>query len=512
MKNVEQIICKVKKYWNNATWLELIAIVPVAFVLMFVLLYKLGTLSSGYHFLDDHELIRLEVSLKENHISLSRVMNDWLLNDMGWRFRPFYWVERVTLADIFGSNMLYWNCYTAIKGVITFWLLYFSARYLKCNPIISGLFTGLILYGAQFTPWYRSANQESTGLMLGALVVFLIVIQAYYRKYKSIWLNILILVSAILCGLTKESFTLLMPAFGALKLWLEYRQEPKRKLGDCLKSVWWLYGIMALAFLVNVYMIVFYIGMDNVSYAGFHEDTGWKKYLQGVVGSYRVPLYHYINMAVFFLLCILIGAGWKNWKKYSGYFFIGGYVVMSQLAVHAGNWMVDRYLIPWIVGYAALFVILGYKMLQHTKVLKWIYLLALCVLFYLEAPLALTKGRAYAYDGWLTAVQFQTILDATDENSRIISAFSDAELNLSTESWMESHGRTQVYSYDTHTGELFNYVQIKGEPPTNLDWQSADVVACYENQAVGLAEQMGFTDPSQYSVSVTSPYAVIIRE
>ena len=512
MRKMVQNICKLKKYWEKVTWPEVIGIVFLAFVMMFVLLYKLGTLTSGYHFLDDHELLRLEISLKENHLSLGSVMKEWLVGDMWWRFRPFYWVERVTLADIWGSNMLYWNYYTAMKGVVTFILLYFTARYLKCNPVISGVFTCLILYGAQFTPWYRSANQESTGLLLCALVTFLIAIQVYYSKYKSIGFHFFILIAAVLCGLTKESFTLMLPAFGAMRLWLEYQRGPEQRLWDCLKSNWWFYGLLAVSFLVNVYMIVFQVGMDNVSYAGFHEGTRLMEYWQGIVGSYRVSLRHYINVAGVLLFLLLLGAGRKNWKKYSGYLLIGAYVFVTQFIVHAGSWMAERYLIPWIVGYAALFVILGYKMLQYTRVWKLIYLLLLCVLLYLQAPVALAKGREYAYEGRLTAIQFQTILDHTDENSRIISAFSDAELNLSTESWLESHGRTQVYSFDTQSGELYNYVQIKGDAPTNLDWQSAAVVACYDSQVVGLAERMGFNDPSQYSVSVIGSYAVISRE
>lgn len=166
------------------------------------------------------------------------------------------------MAFLFGSNMLYWNCYTAIKGVITFCLLYFTARYLKCNPVISGLFTGLILYGAQFTPWYRSANQESIGLLLCALTMCLIAAQSYYKKYRSVLFNILIVISAILCGLMKESFTLLMPAFIALKFWLEYHGEPDKKFWDCIKSNWVTYGIIGMALLANIWVLLFRVGVD----------------------------------------------------------------------------------------------------------------------------------------------------------------------------------------------------------------------------------------------------------
>lgn len=154
------------------------------------------------------------------------------------------------------------------------------------------------------------------------------------------------------------------------------------------------------------------------------------EYWQGIVLSYRYYLRWYVDAAAILLLLLFIGAGKNNWIKYWGCGLIGIYVIAVQLIVHAKSGMWERYIIPWIVGYAAVFVILGFKMLSKTKLCKWIYFFVLCIVVYLEAPIALSKGRDYTYQGPMTAVYFQTILDNTDENSQIISAFSDAELNL----------------------------------------------------------------------------------
>lgn len=123
-----------------------------------------GTIWSGYHFIDDHELLRIEYEARNGN-PLSNVLRGWLVGDMTWRYRPLYWIERVILGYLFGSNLTAWNIWTAVKGILAFALLYESARYLKFGRIVSTIFPMIIVLGAQFTPWYRSANQESTGIL-----------------------------------------------------------------------------------------------------------------------------------------------------------------------------------------------------------------------------------------------------------------------------------------------------------------------------------------------------------
>jgi len=454
------------KRFDRVIWMDYVIALLLGLALVYGILYRAGTLVSGYHFLDDHELIRMEVSFVQNHASLADVMLSNIRSDLLWRFRPFYWVERTLLAYVFGTNLLYWNYFTAVKLIFTTVFLYLAFRYLKCDLFVSALATGLILLGAQFTPWYRSANQESTGLLLLALALLLVAAQWYHRQYKSFVYNTFLVIVTVLCGLVKESFALCIPVIIAQKFWLEYCDNEPGNFWKCLKNNLITYCLLLLALIVDVGMIVFYVGTDHVSYAGFHAESTLLEYWQGIVYSGRHYLTWYIKVGVL-LLC--------------------GQIVVLFLRFRSKE--IQRYRRP--LGIAAI---------------GW-YI----ILVQLVAPAAMSSSRNYAWDGQLIRVFFQHILDHTDENSQVICAFADEELNLATECWLETHERTQVYSYRTDRDELYNYVQIQGASPTDFDWNRARVVVCYDYQIEQLLPLMGLIGEDGYTYDTSGRYAVISR-
>ena len=283
---------------NRVVWQDVVIAILFGVIIVAGILCVARTIWSGYHFLDDHELLRMEQSLTQG-MSLHDLLRAWIKNDMSWRFRPLYWMERVTACYLMGSNLMLWNIWTAAKGILAFALLYLSARYVKAGRTVSLIFPMVIMLGVQFTPWYRSANQESTGLLLCAAILCLIAAQYAHGRYTSPVYNIPIVILVILSGLAKESFTLFMPVFPMLKLWLEYWDGcdetwlGTRKRGRLLRLVkenLAVYLCILGAFLINVYMILFCVGVDQVSYAGFHQDTGLNQYLHGISDSLFVNM------------------------------------------------------------------------------------------------------------------------------------------------------------------------------------------------------------------------------
>lgn len=499
-------------------YLEHIIVLLIGAILIGGILFKTSTLSSGYHFLDDHELLRIEYSLEQGESSVSSVTAAWMRNDLSWRFRPFYWVERVVGTAIFGSDLLYWNYYKAIMGVLTFYLLYFAGRYLKQPWYISMLFVTIIMLGAQFTPWYRSANQESTGLLLCAFVLYMIGKQYREGKFRNVGYNIAICMGTILCGLIKESFTLIIPAFIALKYWLEYSGTAYgTQLGgwkQCFKNNFCSYLVMGISFAVNVCVIIFGVGVDKVSYAGFREDTDLSEYFAGIKYTMDVFLKNYLIVGIILILILLACCRMLNKEKrkyYIGLSVIGVYIIITQLVVHAKSMMWERYIIPFIIGYTLLFVIAGYQLLPQKKILKTVYLSVLAGLLLLEAPTAYIKARDYAGLGRITGEYLQAIHGVTNQDSIIIGAFADEELNLATSSWLEVNGRTKEYYYDWETGDIADNIQIVAYNGDSASMESADVTLCYKGEVEKVVALMGLAD-EEYSIMEYWNYAAVVRK
>lgn len=491
---------------------EHFAAVMLGGMIVFGVLAIAGTLNSGYHFMDDHELVRMDYAFRVGGLSLWDAVWAWLKNDLWWRFRPMYWVERVSLAYLFGSNMLYWNIYTAIQGILTCYLLYFSARYTGNGKIASVLFPTVIILGPQFTPWYRSANQENTGLLLCALTLWLIALQHYTGKERKIRLNVLIVAAAAACGLNKESFTLFMPAFVMLKILLEYCNAGYFR--QCIRKNFLSCGAILAAMLVNIFCILFVVGVDNVSYAGFHKETTLWRYFCGVKDSLFIYLDWYTYMGIVFVLlavmcyCLIDK---RYIRQYVGFLLIGGYIMAAQLVAHASSLMWDRYIIPYIVGWAIVFVLLGYRLFERDKIQRCVYIGLLLFLLFRESPKAYLGAKNYAYDGKLIGQYLQCIEDNVTPETQIIGAFSAEELNLAVASWLEARGCVKMYSYDSAAETLTDTIQFAAQNVEPGEWEKAQAAVCYSWSVGLIMEKMGFISEEDYQIFTYGDYSLILK-
>lgn len=489
---------------------------------IYVMLIQTKTIWSGYHFLDDHELVRIEYGLKHGADVFETVWA-WICNDLHWRYRPLYWVERVIGTAVMGSDLYVWNVYKAVMGAVTFYLLYMTGYYLRQRWHISALFAAVIMVGPQITPWYRSANQENTGLLLCAVVLYLIARQYNRQKYRHVGYNMLIAVAVLLCSLEKESFVLMMPAFGAMKYWLEYMARERRIPGkhgrkglwlDCLKSGSLTYAISIIGFLANLYMLLVYVGVDKSSYAGFQKGIPLRTYLWGIKYTLTNCITNYVWGAVILVLllvvcCQLVDKAYI--KYYAGFGIISCFIMGTQLVAHARSLMWERYIIPFIIGYAVLFVFVGYHMLSSDVLRRRVYVGVLAALVLIHAPIAREKANSYTLDGELIHEYLDYILENTAEGDHIIGAYTDEELNLAIESWLETHDRKKMYSYNRNTGELQDVIQL-GEPNQDIaDW-GAEVVVCYSGDADKFEDMMGLSESDDYLRQQYGQYAVIIRQ
>ena len=212
--------------------------------------------------------------------------------------------------------------------------------------------------------------------------------------------------------------------------------------------------------LVNVYMILFRVGVDHVSYAGFHKDTGLGQYFQGIRTSLLQNMKWNTIIAGLLLFMVLLCYQLierYNIRKYLSLCVLMFGAMCVQLVAHARSGMWERYLFPYVIAYAFLFVLLGYRIFEKDRFRSKIYVVVLLLLLANTVPGSVRAARDYAKTGEWVAEYFSCILDNTTSADRIVSAFGDEELDMATECWLEVHDRTQVYNAVGRflTGRLF---------------------------------------------------------
>lgn len=509
----------IKKGLRNK-YAETAGIITAGILLFFGFLSATGALFSGYHFVDDHEVVLYRFVMERGQ-SLWQVMTANIRNDLVWRYRPFYWVERTIGAFFFGADMPLWNFYTACKAVISFCFLYFSARNLKFDSKYGILFSCFIMFGQQITPFYRSANQESTGLLFCSLAGFILTRQIREKKFDHFADNLVFCIAVIMAGFTKESFTLFMPVFLASKLWSEFCEEDaknqKGKLAICLNRNLWVYLLITAAFLFDLYYILFRVGVDHVSYAGFHQGTTFKQYLRWIYESLFKFTKEYSILGLYVLLAWVVTWKWNperkkgDIKKYGGFILISLCAMGIQLIAHAESRMWERYLYPYILSYAVLIVLISGDYFRKRK-LERLYTAILLLFLAGQILVAFGRARSWTKDGISIGNFFDCLMDETDNESRIICAFRDEELNLAVETKMEAEGWNGLLSYRSDSG-IVDLIKITASDWEEPFWALADAVVCYIYDENEMKELMNAGHGEcKYDVYAYDNYCIIVRE
>lgn len=320
-------------------------------VTVFLFLGLTGTINSGLHLVDDHEFYVIRERL-ENGGFLSAYVNT-VKSDMTSRFRPLYYFFRVVGVCMFGTNAVAWSICKGIEISLCMLFLYMFARMLNINPFFSAMFGILTLLGEQSAVWWRLGPQESLGMLLFSMAMLVTYFLSKERKVLFVFLYIVIL--AVL-SLYKESFFVSMPAFFGLLLALESRWMPKNLDWKTIISKFCrnhLLEIIVLAIflLIEAYIIVFNVGTDKVSYAGFHSDTSLMEYIIGILVNFKHWCFPYLLMGIGALLLVQIEIKKEDFSKtlLLDLLFVFILFATEQICYAKSN-MWERYLLPWVIS------------------------------------------------------------------------------------------------------------------------------------------------------------------
>lgn len=475
---------------------ELLVVLLISILYVFGTLIMSGTLFSGYHLQDDHEIIRWGLSYRISESSLA----DTLFAGFPWigqRFRPLYLLVRRLRIFLFGDNFLAWSITIGCEIVVCIIVAYYVAKLWKCNMIISMMFALLIITGDQSAIWWRLGPQEPMGLLLLMISILLIL---RYQINKGIGWLIAYGVTALLCSWSKESFTLILPMIPLIGIsydvvFLTKEKSVFRAILQSIKKNLWAVVLCACIFLWNMYLIIFKVGLLSTGYAGIDVTYSIKDYICAIIRMATFLKEYFVGILVVLIIYFFFFALNNREKSRSivnknfllrllPVIIIALGAIGLQLILHAKGGMWERYLVPMTTPWSILCVIVVYLIIRENKKLVFAQAIVLSILLcYFWGAKVFPAGRVFAVLGNEIEECFDTISNCADEDEIIISAF-DEELNCAVETYLGMKLQYQfVYAYMDTTGVTRHY-NTKEDEVFPSDIYDTDYIVCSNDREV----------------------------
>lgn len=413
---ISSYISFLKKYDYPSIFLSIL-------IFWFLIFITSGSLFSGYHFTDDHEIAHINYNLTVEKLGIFEVSSKWIQNDLlTGRFRPFYYIHRILETRLLGINWALWSLYTGMLGVLTTFFLFMFGRFINFSIIEALLFSFLITLGAQSAVWWQLGPAETIGtfLLAGALVFAALSERAH--KYKKIYEGLFIFFVLIM-SLSKENFILMIPAIASIKVWMSHQMRTLSWRESLKKNILSL-SFLGIFVLTELLFVKFYIGLNpDIGYAG----------VDGFNISSIINASKNLSQAGYWWLILisLISIRLTIKPPYSQsippilnalYFpvILLFLVAIPQILLYAKSGIVQRYILPGIFGYAFLIITL-YNYLNKTyKLAAKLILLLIIITLSLNLSLAWDAAHTFGREGKSTNALLRTIEAKTQVNDPIL--------------------------------------------------------------------------------------------
>ena len=474
-------------------------------VAIFVFLAMTGTLTSGYHLTDDHEILRIADELRSESMVSAAVR--WITRDLAMRFRPVFYVHRIMEAKVWGPHLIRWSVWTAILAFATFAFFYLGMRKLDFSVIESLLFVGLALVGPQAGVWWRLGVAETIGIFfLGAAFYFMISNEKHHVFYTALFC-----LSLIFSSWSKESFAVAAPAFVVFKVWYDKDNLHLSTKAALLKNM--LLAVPLALVLAGLLYVVFVTGTNQLGYAGVDRDV-----FSIVIGSLKIiknSLGRYFVMAAVALFFIFYAyrdktALTSRLAKLIRPAIFTALVVLPNLVLYAKSGMFRRYLLPSTIG-MAFFCISLLRIVhryQDRRLFKFLIILLVPV-FWGTVGDMLDHARSFAAEGRKTERMLSTVVQNSDEKTNILfvgNPFRDYERSFSLDFYLSWANDARLYVcplndvYDDDLKKRLSgkwHAKFQGRKFQDIEG-GADMIIFFHKNLTGAFFKDSRLDPSGY--------------
>ncbi len=460
-------------------WQEALLVWGFSAVLVFGVVIATGTLTSGFHLVDDWELARYVDQMTLQHMSLWECLKEALSFDLTLRFRPLYYINRVLMAYVFGINLTAMSVVKAAEIVVALAVLYYCARLMKCNVVYAALFSLTVMVGYQSAVWWKLGPQESYDIMMFAIGFFFLLkwLSTKRRGYAAASFGALFFMS-----IYKEPFILLLLFVGLYVLYGEMRG--KRVTAAALLSAVrqrlpYLLAI-GILFAAEIFLIVFVTGTNNYEYVGLDESITAEQYVQIWSEAAHGNLKWYVRFGV--LMGLILLTYWEQLKKMGWEILLTAAVIVPQCVIYSKTALEERYILPCVLGYAFFFVIVGCNFKPLSGKRRIAYMLCLLLMLAAHGRVTLREAQYFAYRGESIQTMLTSTLDlVSGTDKKVLSCFSpNREGNRTMYYWFRLHGYDEVFYW----GEEERKIDRSFGPRENerADFSDIDVIVMYNQE------------------------------
>lgn len=414
-------------------------------LLVFGVLIGTGTLTSGWHMVDDHEFLEYEL-IRKNGGTLLDCYQFAVSEDVGLRFRPMFFAVRIILFGLFGLNLTAWSIEKGIEIVFAFFFLYLSARKMKCNIFFSIAFSMVVMVGPQSSVWWKLGTQEGAGILLFSIAFYFLLRWLENRKKIDAVISCL---AVLAMSLFKESFLLMTPFLALFCIFYSCIHEgfSLRVMIDALKRNWVLLAVYGIIFIGILFIILCTIGIMSPGYVGIDTSMSPNEYKNTWINTLRNCVNYFVWLSFFTGIILLTYI--KQWKILISSVIMGCAVVIPQMLIYLKTGIEERYILPWSFGVAFLFVLAVNLFKNFAGIRKAIYVVFLLIYLIPNFKIVIEEGRYFTYRGHSVTSVLNAAVEMSDEDTYILSAYSPyEESDLTVSCWMELHGRDHVYVWN----------------------------------------------------------------
>ncbi|GFI45509.1 hypothetical protein IMSAGC019_00821 [Lachnospiraceae bacterium] len=429
------------------TRVEFLAVLVLSVLLVFGVTVIMGTMSSGFHFVDDHEFLEWVYQMKHQNISVVDILVGKVKADFSWRYEPLYYSARILSCYIFGVDLKALSVLKASEIVVSLVFLYYSGRLMGAKKCYALLFSLISMVGYQSAVWWKLGPQEAQCTALFSTGLYCMLRYLLYHKKR--WMAASLVLFAAMANY-KESFIILMPFLMLYVLYHQLKGEDGLTWGKLWLAIRERLGYLlalGMIFLVPVLVIVFYVGTNNYGAVGLDASEPIGVYIEAISRSLAGDLKWFKRFGVLFGIILL--TYYEELKKLWREMLLAAAFLLPQFIIFGRSGIGERYVLPSSIGYAFFFVLVITKWKPLSGRRRFVYVTGLLLLLAAHGRVMLREADYFRYRGESINAMLEAVKEMAGEDTNVLACFRpNEEGNLTINYWLKLQGFDNVYYWD----------------------------------------------------------------